>query len=52
MAYKLIRNPQEYIGTNAERIAMVTTEVKAGSSFYTTDTKTVYIWDGTAWQAM
>ena len=52
MAATLIKNPQEYIGTNAERIAMSTNSLTPGSSFYTTDTKTVYLWDGSAWVAM
>jgi hypothetical protein len=52
MAVQLIKNPKELIGTNAERIAMNTTELTPGSTFYTTDTKKVYIWDGLVWNEM
>lgn len=52
MEAKIIDNPRDYIGTNAERIAMSTAGVKAGSGFYETDTKAVYIFDGTLWVAM
>jgi hypothetical protein len=52
MAATLISNPQDYIGTNAERLAMSTTNITAGSTFYETDTKTVYIYSGSAWVAM
>ena len=49
MAEKLIRNKKEWIGTAAERVAMSTTGVQAGSTFYETDTSNVYIYDGLAW---
>ena len=52
MAAQVIDNPRDYLGTNAERIAMALDDVKAGSGFYETDTKAVYIFDGTAWVAM
>ena len=52
MAAKLVTLAQEYLGTDAEKVAMSTTGVKAGSSFYTTDTKKVYIFDGTVWVEM
>ena len=52
MAVQVIINPKDYIGTNAERIAMSTTELTSGSTFYTTDTKQVYVWDGLAWNEM
>jgi hypothetical protein len=52
MAATLIVNPQEYIGTNAERIAMSTTGVKAGATFFETDTKNIYIYSGSAWVAI
>jgi hypothetical protein len=44
--------PKDYLGTNAERLALSTTDLKAGSTFYETDTKSIYIWDETAWNLM
>ena len=52
MAAKLIKNAKEYLGTNADRIAMPTTDITVGSSFYETDTKNFFIYDGTIWMAM
>lgn len=49
MAEKLIRNKKEWIGTAAERVAMSTTGVQAGSTFEETDTGLTYKWSGTAW---
>lgn len=48
----LITDTQKYIGTAAEKAAMSTTGVKAGSIFIETDTQILYIWDGSAWNAM
>ena len=45
----LITTIQNHIGTNAERIAFVTTGLKAGSTWETTDTGLIYKWDGTNW---
>lgn len=52
MAAILITNPKEYIGTNAERVALSTTGMPAGSTFFETDTKNIYIWSGSAWALM
>ena len=37
----------QYIGTNAERLALVLTNADIGSGFYETDTKIRYFWKGT-----
>lgn len=49
LAEKLITNVQHYLGTNADRVAMVTTELKVSSTFEETDTTLKYKWNGTAW---
>jgi hypothetical protein len=49
MAIKLVKTIQGYIGTAAERIAMNTTSVFAGSTFEESDTGLKYKWDGSAW---
>ena len=40
---------QKYIGTNAERLAFNTTNVKAGSIFEESDTSKKYKYNGTTW---
>ena len=40
---------QAYIGTAAERAAMVTTGIRLGSTFTESDTGLEYKWSGTAW---
>ena len=50
MAATLIKEAQRYIGTAAERAGLTTTNVKAGATFYETDTKLTYIWDSVAFQ--
>jgi hypothetical protein len=49
LAVKLETMIKKYIGTSAERIAMVTTYVTIGSVFEETDTELVYKWNGSAW---
>ena len=49
MAALLMTDIQKYIGTAAERATLSTTGVKACSTFFETDTKLTYIWNGTAW---
>ncbi len=49
MAATLITDTQNYVGSAAERAAMSTAGVKAGSKFYETDTKLTYIWNASAW---
>ena len=49
MAAVLITTINNYVGTAAERAAMATTGLPAGSTFYETDTKDTYIWGGAAW---
>ena len=49
MAEILITRVQNYIGTAAERAAMTTTKLPAGSKFFETDNHLIYIWDGAAW---
>ncbi len=48
-------NPQtafEFIGTAAERAALDTSGIGAGSTYWETDNKKGYIWDGNAWSAV
>ena len=40
---------QNHIGTAAERAAMSTTGLPAGSTWIETDTASIYKWDGTSW---
>ena len=49
MAINLIQKIDKYIGTAAERAAMVTTTVTCGSTFEETDTGLLYKWSGSAW---
>lgn len=41
---------RSFVGTDTQRQAHDTTDLPVGSSWWSTDTKTVYLWDGTAWQ--
>jgi hypothetical protein len=41
---------KEYLGTNAEMLAMDKTEVSAGSTFYCWDTQSGYIFATGAWR--
>ena len=52
MAAVLITNIQRHIGTAAERVAMTTTGLPAGSTFFETDTLDTYIYDGSDWNVM
>ena len=52
MAAILITGTQNYIGTAADKTAMSTASVKAGSTFTETDTQILYIWNGSTWNAM
>lgn len=49
MAAILIKNTQHWVGTAAERAAMSTTGIYAGSTFEETDTGLIYKWSGSAW---
>jgi hypothetical protein len=49
LAEKIIVAIQNFLGTNAERVAMTTTALKIGSTFLETDTGTNYKWNGTTW---
>lgn len=49
MAEILMTVVKNYIGTAAERAAMTTTGMPAGSKFFETDNHLWYIWDGAAW---
>lgn len=51
MAEILITVVQNYIGTAAERAAMTTTALPAGSKFFESDNHLWYIWTGSAWVA-
>ena len=42
----------EYLGTEAERVALVTTGLGIGSTFWTTDERVGWIWDGVAWSSI
>ena len=50
MAAILITDTQRYIGTAAQKAAVVPT--KAGSYYFETDTQIEYIWNGSTWNAM
>ena len=52
MAAIMITNTQSYIGTAADKAALTTTNIKAGSTFIETDTQIQYIWNGSSWNAM
>jgi len=43
-------NVQQFIGTYAEQAGVSTTDLGPGSTYWATDTKTGYVWDGSAWQ--
>jgi len=43
-------NTTDYLGTAAERAALSTTGLVAFSTFWETDTKKGYVWDGSAWK--
>jgi len=49
MAASRITTIHSFVGTASERAAMSTTGLPAGSTFRETDTKLVYIWDGSDW---
>jgi hypothetical protein len=49
MAAILMGYIKNYIGTAAEMAALATTELTAGSTFQTHDTKVKYTWNGSAW---
>lgn len=44
-----IKGTYDYLGTNAERLAYSTTGLTAFSTWWETDTKKGYVWDGAAW---
>lgn len=41
---------RDFIGNDTERQAQDTTNLPVGSSWWVTDTKKTYLWDGTNWQ--
>lgn len=43
---------QQWIGTYAEMAGVTTTTLAPGSTYWATDTKAGYVWDGSAWQAV
>lgn len=43
-------NTKDYLGTAAERAALGASGLTAFSTWWETDTKKGYVWDGTAWQ--
>lgn len=47
---QIIHERSTYTGTNAERLT--TSPARDGYSFFTTDTKNFYIWDGAAWNTI
>ena len=51
MVYQLNyeRGTIDYLGTAAERAALVTTGLKEFSTFWEKDTRKGYVWDGSAW---
>jgi len=51
MAAKKVGHYERWIGTEAERLALTTTGLSPGASFFERDTGLMYRWDGTAWGA-
>ena len=49
MAAVLVTAIHEHLGTAAEKAAMSTTGLPAGSTWIETDTSIKYKWDGTSW---
>lgn len=49
MVAKALHQLRRYIGTNAERTAMGTTQMSIGIQFTETDTGDVFVWNGTSW---
>jgi len=45
-------NAKEFIGTAAEMAGVDTTRIGAGSTYWATDAKAGYVWDGGAWCAL
>ena len=43
---------KDFIGTAAEQSAVVTTYLAPGSTYWASDTKVGYVWDGSAWKAV
>ena len=43
---------KDFIGTYAEQAAVVTTYLAPGSTYWATDTRQGYVWDGSAWKAV
>ena len=43
-------NTKDYLGTAAERTALSTTGLVPFSTFWETDTKKGFVWDGSAWK--
>lgn len=50
MGIKSAGNITSWIGTAADKTALTATGFGAGSTFWETDTKIGYVWDGSAWQ--
>ena len=48
--YNPVKGTYDYLGTAAERAALSTTGLVAFSTFWETDTKKGYVWDGSAWK--
>lgn len=46
----MVKGTRDYLGTAAERAALSTTGLVAFSTFWETDTKKGYVWDGSAWK--
>ena len=52
MVYRIdaSENTKDYLGTAAEKTALSTTGLVAFSTFWETDTKKGFVWDGSAWK--
>ena len=52
MGMRTSGNVTSWLGTAAEKTALTATGFGTGSTFWETDTKTGYVWDGSAWQTV
>ena len=43
---------KEFIGTKVQQSDINTTTLAAGSSYWATDEKVGYVWDGEVWQSL
>jgi hypothetical protein len=49
MAITILHHNEKYAGTHAERLAMDTSRVSTGSTYFEWDTSNLLTWSGSAW---